>query len=215
MYHVPEVIERCQTSRGELQLQRRNGHYELISNGSFLMATYNGDSERALVRSALRKTRFPHHLLIGGLGVGFSLDEALTHPQVQQVTVVEIESSIIRWYKEYFCHNFQHGLDDPRIRLIRGDLIDWIDKTKEKYDVICLDIDNGPDWTVYDQNQKLYTKQGIHQLKQRLAPNGVISFWSASPSEGFHHILQSHFKVETVTVPHFRGDPDYLFIAQK
>lgn len=85
----------CITPRGDRQLQQRDSHYEIISNGTFLMATYNGESERFLVSTALKNTAAPKSVLIGGLGVGFSLTEALRHEQITQVTVIEIEEVII------------------------------------------------------------------------------------------------------------------------
>ncbi|MFD1425993.1 spermidine synthase [Kroppenstedtia sanguinis] len=214
MTELPEVIERQQTPRGELQLQRRGHHLELISNGTFLMATYNGDSERELIRSALQNHSSPRRVLIGGLGVGFSLAEALLEPQVEQVTVVEIEPLIIRWYQEYFYKHSCHALEDPRTRLIEADLVEWIRQAEERFDVIGLDIDNGPDWTVVDSNQGLYTVEGLQNLKRLLAPDGIITFWSASPAEAFKNRLESFFQVERMTLPHFSGSPDYLFLAR-
>ncbi|WP_229736090.1 spermidine synthase [Kroppenstedtia guangzhouensis] len=197
-----------------MQLQRRGHHYELISNGTFLMATYNGDSERALIRFALQHHPSARRVLIGGLGVGFSLAEALLDPEVEQVTVVEIEPLVILWYREYFWQHSSNALDDPRTRLIRADLVEWISQVEERFDIICLDIDNGPDWTVVESNRRLYTEGGIQSLKKLLAPDGVISFWSASPADTFKHRLETFFRVETIAIPHFRGSPDYLLLAR-
>ena len=101
---LPVVIERVQTPRGEIQLQSRGSDYEIISNGTFLMATYNGESERLLVKAALNASHEPKQILIGGLGVGYSLAEALDYPGVERVTVVEIEEKIIEWYRSYFSY---------------------------------------------------------------------------------------------------------------
>lgn len=84
-HHPAEIIERASTPRGEIQLQRRGEFYEIISNGTFLMATYNGESERLLVRRALEQAKAPGKVLIGGLGVGFSLQEALSDPRVRRL----------------------------------------------------------------------------------------------------------------------------------
>src|SRR5215212_4875123 len=92
-----EVVDRCISPRGVMQLQKRGQHFEIISNGVFLMATHNGASERRLVTEALAAATNPRRVLIGGLGVGFSLGVALADSRVSHVTVVEIEERLIAW----------------------------------------------------------------------------------------------------------------------
>ncbi|HLQ71930.1 MAG TPA: spermine/spermidine synthase, partial [Bacillota bacterium] len=108
------VIERVQTPRGDIQLQRRGDHYEIISNGTFLMATYNGISEELLVSAALEKVPHPKRVVIGGLGVGFSLAKALQFTSVQEVKVIEIEKKIIDWNRTYLSRFSGHALENPR-----------------------------------------------------------------------------------------------------
>ncbi|PTX55046.1 spermine/spermidine synthase [Melghirimyces profundicolus] len=215
MSDLPETVERCQTPRGEMQLQCRGSHYEIISNGTFLMATYQGDSEKALVRSALERVQCPRNLLIGGLGVGFSLAEALTDRRVEHVTVVEIEPDIVRWNRDVLAPFSNHALKDPRVHLVQADFIDWMEHTKNTFDLICLDIDNGPDWTVVDKNRRLYTEQGIRHLKSLLRPQGILSVWSASLSRRFVNCLEKFFEVKLESVPHFKGQHDWIYLARK
>ncbi|MDR0269526.1 spermine/spermidine synthase [Paenibacillus sp.] len=214
MYHEPEVIERFHTDRGDIQLQKREDHYEIIYNGTFLMATYNGESERLLVSRALERCKNPCKIMIGGLGVGFSLEEALTDSRVSKVDVVEIEEAIIQWNRTYLAQVSGHALDNPRAKVIHTDLVKWINETHGTYDAICLDIDNGPDWTVSESNTGLYSEQGINALIKLLRYNGVISYWSATESTEFVDYLKLFFEeVEVEAVPQPRGEPDYIYLA--
>lgn len=213
---LAEIIERANTPRGEIQLQRRGKNYEIISNGTFLMATYNGESERLLVRSALQCVSQPKHVLIGGLGVGFSLQEALLDPRVEQVTVVEIEQKIIDWNRTELADISDRALEHSKTRLIHADLIEWIGTTRDKFDLICLDIDNGPDWKVFEQNHSLYHENSFDILYRLLQPGGCITFWSATASPQFAQRMERYFgQVEVLEVKQSRGEPDYIFLSRK
>lgn len=220
MNHVNEpavLIERCSSSRGEIQLQRRGEYYEVISNGTFLMATYNGESERLLVKDALERCASPEYVLIGGLGVGFSLQEVLKHDKIKQVTVVEIDENVIKWNRSWLAKHNHNATGDSRCHLVHADMIAWMRETTKKYDLICLDIDNGPDWVVYDQNRSLYNQAGLHTLQTLLRPGGCITFWSASASSKFVALLRTFFgddAVEVEEVAQQCGEPDYIFIVQ-
>lgn len=211
-----EVLERAHTPRGILQLAQRGEHFEIISNGVFLMATYNGKSERLLVRLALLRHSNPHCVLIGGLGIGFSLAEALLHPDIRKVTVVEIESAIIDWNRRYFPKWNHDVLADSRVNLVQDDLVPWLHAQSAPFDVICLDIDNGPDWTVKNTNEILYQDPGLHTLARLLTPmEGVISFWSAAANLEFEQRLHQHFcSVEKILIPVNRGEPDVVYLAR-
>ncbi|MRN56110.1 spermine/spermidine synthase [Paenibacillus monticola] len=210
-----EIVERCSTDRGEIQLQRRGEHYEIIYNGTFLMSTYNGESERLLVKAAMDRCDNVSSVLIGGLGVGFSLAESLLYPKVEKVDVVEIETVIIKWNKEHLKTFSSSALDDPRTHIINTDLIKWIYSTDNKYDVICLDIDNGPDWIVSNSNSNLYADHGINELVRLLNPGGVISFWSANESSDFLEKLKELFEtVEVILIPQKLGEPDYVYLSK-
>ncbi|WP_270406799.1 spermidine synthase [Paenibacillus timonensis] len=211
-----EIIERAETTRGEIQLQRRGDAYEIISNVTFLMATYNGESERLLVRRALELVPSPDKVLIGGLGVGFSLQEALRDPRVREATVVEIEAKVIEWNRSELAPVNDHALGHAKTRLIHADLVAWIHETAETFDLICLDIDNGPDWKVFDGNASLYDDAGLEALRSRLRPGGCLSFWSATPSPDFAQRLREAFgNVEIHEVPQSHGDPDYIFYVRE
>jgi len=214
MHQSVTVIERATTENGEIQLQRRGSDYEIIFNGTFLMATYNGESEKLLVSQAIEAVKSPRTVLIAGLGVGFSLGEALGYSMLEKITVVEIEEKIIEWNRTHLAEFSNHGLLDPRVEVVQADFVAWMSNCRQKYDVICLDIDNGPDWLVMDNNGQLYDDQGIRSLLNILNESGAVSFWSAAKSDRLEKRLRQWFdKVKILAVDQPRGEPDYIYVA--
>jgi spermidine synthase len=213
VYDEAVVVDRVVTERGEIVLRRRGRHHEIISNGVFLMDTRGGASERLLVSAALAAVPpGPLDLLIGGLGVGFSLDEAARSERPASITVVEIEPTVIGWYRD---HLGAGALDDPRVRVVAADLLSYLASGAGSYDAICLDIDNGPEWTVTDGNRELYGVAGLALAARRLRPGGVLAVWSAAESTEFAGRLRGVFSyVEVLPVPVARGVPDVVYVAR-
>jgi spermidine synthase len=210
------IMERAAGRLGELALRAVGDHYEVISNGVFLMDTRNGESERLLVRLALRHKRGGLRVLIGGLGVGFSLAEALRSNLAERVTVVEIEPKIIAWNRTHLASFSGDALSDPRVELVNEDLKPWLTRNEGPFDAICLDIDNGPAWTVADANAALYSDEGVALLSERLKPGGTLTVWSAAEAQNFEEALRLAFdKVEAVAVPVSRGEPDVIYVASR
>ena len=207
---------------GDLVLRRVGAHYEIYSNGLFLMDTRDGTSEREMVRaglSALPRGRSLARVLIGGLGVGFSAREALDHPRVARVDVVELEPHVIEWHGGELGEAAGHVHQDPRCRVHNADLVAWLAEAAEaeepeRYDVICMDTDNGPDWTVVEGNSRLYGAEGLDRLTRLLAPGGVLTFWGANEVAAFETELRDRFaSVDVVEVPVARGVPDVVYLA--
>ncbi|WP_051712429.1 hypothetical protein [Spirillospora albida] len=211
------VIERTTGVGGELVLRRAGDHYEIISNGVFLMDTRNGASERLLVRAATETLDGPSRITIGGLGAGFSLAEALRLPGTAHVTVVEREPAVVAWHATVLRPWSEGGLDDPRVTVARADLLDWLTDPRDgAFDALCLDIDNGPDWTVTPGNARLYSGAGLDLLTRRLTPRGVLAVWSAGRAPAFHDLLRTRFtRVEARPVPALRGEPDIVYLARE
>jgi spermidine synthase len=208
------VLERLSTPRGELVLRSSGEHYEVISNGMFLMDTRGGESERLVVRAAIERHGHPSTALIGGLGVGFTLMEALADPRIERVVVVEIEPTIVAWHRNHLSRLSGAALADPRTTIVIGDIADYLRTTSDDFDVICLDVDNGPDWTVTPSNTALYGDSGTAAITARLSPGGVLSVWSADRSPAYESVLHRHFgsvEVREVAVP--RGHPDVVFVG--
>lgn len=209
-----EVYERRAGENGELVLRGDGRHFEIISNGMFLMDTRAGESERLLVRAALDRLGRPADILIGGLGVGFSLAEALRSPHTRGVTVIEREPAVIGWHATHLRPCSGGALDDPRVRVEHADLLGWLRSTADAYDVLCLDIDNGPEWTVTEGNAALYGPAGLDLLAGRLRPGGVLAVWSAGAAPAFEARLRERFAgVSALAVQVARGEPDVVYLA--
>jgi spermidine synthase len=209
----PVVVDRRQTPRGELVLRRADKHFEVIANGTFLMDTRDGRSERALVREAIAgKTDV--RLLLAGLGVGFSLDEALRHDAVAEVVVVELEAVVVEWARTHLGGITERGLDDPRVRLVVADIRAVLEAADDEFDAICLDIDNGPGWLVHDANAAVYADATLALIGRRLRPGGRLAVWAAAPDKEFEGRLRRRFgEVSTVSIPVARGPDDVVYVA--
>ncbi|WP_320777069.1 spermidine synthase [Streptomyces sp. CRN 30] len=217
-YEIPEVIDRREGPYGEVVLRRHGELLQIIANGCFLMDTSDGRSERLLVDAALRALddRPGPSVLIGGLGVGFSLAHAAANPRWGRVTVVEREPAVIEWHRRGPLSELSaDALADPRTKIVEADLITYVNETSATYDALCLDIDNGPGWTVTEGNGSLYAPTGLANCARVLKPGGVLAVWSARPSADFEETLGNagFQQVRTEEIPVARGVPDVVHLA--
>ena len=217
----PVTLDRREGPYGEVALRRHGERLQIIANGCFLMDTSDGRSERLLVRAALRELgpRESPALLIGGLGVGFSLAEAAAEPRWGRIAVVEREDAVIDWHRDGgpLSEVTAGALRDPRTEVLHADLVALVRESGALFDAMCLDIDNGPDWTVGDENDTLYSPAGLAACRERLTPGGVLAVWSAQPSSTFEETLWNagFSRVRTEEIPVVRGVPDVVHFATK
>ncbi len=212
---APEVLERVETDRGELVLRLVDGHVEVVSNGVFLMDTRDGRSERLLARAALAAHPDPRRVLVGGLGVGFSLAAVGSDERVRSITVVEIEPALLDWHRTHLRPYSAGALDDPRVDVVVADLADVL-TGDERWDVVCVDVDNGPDWTVTPANTALYDDEGVRRMLGRLSPGGVLAVWSSHPVPSYEQRLRRQAaSVEVLAVEVPRGEPDVVYVARR
>jgi spermidine synthase len=217
-YDTPVVIDRREGPYGEVVLRRHGALLQIIANGCFLMDTSDGRSERLLVDAAYDALdgRAAPSVLIAGLGVGFSLAHAAADPRWGRITVVERERAIIDWHLGGPLAGLSAGaLADPRTDIVEADLVAYVNETSATYDALCLDIDNGPGWTVTEDNQSLYSKAGLASCARVLRPGGVLAVWSAQPSPEFEGTLRNagFQRVRTEEIPVARGVPDVVHLA--
>ncbi|MEU1297548.1 spermidine synthase [Streptomyces sp. NPDC005840] len=214
----PVVLDRREGPYGEVVLRRHGDLLQIIANGCFLMDTSDGRSERLLVDAALAALgpRPRPSVLIGGLGVGFSLAHAAADGRLGAITVVEREQAVVDWHRDGpLAAISAAALADPRTRIERADLLTHLRETCATYDALCLDIDNGPGWTVTEDNDGLYRPAGLADCARVLTPGGVLAVWSAQPSPDFEETLRNagfqQVRTEEITVA--RGVPDVVHLA--
>ncbi len=205
-----ELIATAQIPGGdELRLYKRDTDFIIALGPNELMSSRLSGSEEALALltcDRLQNQEAPH-LLIGGYGMGFTLRAALARlgPQAR-FTVVELIPDIIEWARGPMADLAANCLDDPRVELIMRDVSRAIAATGRRFDAILLDVDNGPDGLVREENNHLYSLLGLQEAKRALKPGGVLAIWSAAPDERFARRLKhAGFQVEEVMVRAGRG----------
>lgn len=196
---APEVLERVQGRGGELQLQKRGEHYEFIYNGVFLMATYNGAAESAAVRNALHilSGKFGQGLqvLLGGLGVGYSLQEALRWPQVEKVAVAEIEAKVIEWNYQYLYRYNGNALKDRRTCVVNTSFQGYCSSSpSHAFHLVMVDTDNGSSWLSRPENAQIYTDEGLTGIRRLLVPGGIACFFTPQREENLEQGLQGQYQ---------------------
>ncbi len=186
------VIDRATSPGGEqLVLSQHGQQFSIRVAGVELMSSVNHGSEDELgTRSAsLIKSASPR-VLIGGLGMGFTLRAALDAlPAAARVEIVELVPSVVRWNRTVYGQLANHPLQDPRVTLIEEDVAHVIERGHD-YDAIVLDVDNGPDG-VYRDNRGLYQQRGIDAAYGALAPGGLLAVWSCFESPTFTRWLRA------------------------
>jgi len=178
---------------GEIRLLRRGDEYSIMLGNNELMNSRVSGSEEAL--AALSCARIAGHsrprLLIGGLGMGFTLRAALAalRPDAE-IVVAELIPAVIGWARGPLAHIFGDSLTDPRVRIVEADVADLIGGARSCYDAILLDVDNGPDGLTRDANDGLYGRAGIDKARAALRPGGIFAIWSAAPNRAFAQRLR-------------------------
>ncbi|MFP6905981.1 MAG: spermine synthase [Verrucomicrobiota bacterium] len=188
---------------GKMSLYEHDGDYAIIMDGQELMVSRANASERLLGTQGVAKLRKsePARVLIGGLGLGFTLRSVLeaVGPDTL-VDVVELMPVVVEWNRTHLQGLNGAFLDDPRVNVLTEDVIGLIqDVEPGTYDVVLLDIDNGPDAMVTANNKQLYTRAGLHAVRTALNPGGRAVFWSAGANKQFEaRLAKIGFKVKAV-----------------
>ena len=186
----------------ELRLKRRGSEFSIMLGANELMNSRLSGSEEAIARLSIDKIRDRPRpvILIGGLGMGFTLRAALAElPQEASVVVAELVPAVIRWAKGEMADVFKGCLDDPRVTIVEADVGELIRRDRSAYDAILLDVDNGPEALTREENDRIYDAGGLGAAKNALRPGGVLSVWSSAPDSRFTRRMQSSgFSVEEV-----------------
>ena len=188
----------------ELRLLRHGDDHVIMVDNNELMSSRVGGSEEALaVMAQQRLGKADAHFLIGGYGMGFTLRAALAAlgPRAK-ITVAELVPEIIAWARGPMAALTAGCLDDPRVKLIEGDVAVAIRSAQQAYDAILLDVDNGPTGLVRADNNQIYSRAGLAAAKAALKPGGILAIWSATQDPEFvRRLKHAGYKVDEVTVP--------------
>lgn len=190
---------------GELRLIRRGDEYSIMLGANELMNSRKSGSEEELARIACARLGQAPNVLIGGLGMGFTLRAALAAlgPKAKLV-VAELVPAVVRWAEGPLAGIFAGSLEDPRVEIVEADVAALIGRGG--WDAILLDVDNGPDGLSIASNDRLYGAAGLAATKQALRPGGILGVWSAAPDQAFgRRLRQAGFTVEEVQARAGRG----------
>jgi spermidine synthase len=176
---------------GGLELREHDGDFVIRADGYDLMISRAHDSEDAMMALACPSPSAGARVLVGGLGMGYTLRGALTLlPKKASVTVVELVPEVIEWNRGVLGPLAGHPLDDPRTELVCGDVRRAIEAGRARFDAILLDIDNGPDPSSRREGW-LYTAAGLAAIVRALRPGGSVAVWSVEDSLVFERRLRS------------------------
>ena len=178
---------------GELRLMRRGAEFSIMIGANELMNSRLGGSEAALAALTCErlKGRASPRVLIGGLGLGFTLRAALAGLAADaRITVAELVPGVVAWARGPLAGVFGDSLGDPRVEIVEGDVVELIASARSAYDAILLDVDNGPGGLVSPANEGLYGAAGLALAAGALMPGGVLAVWSCAPDEGFARRLR-------------------------
>lgn len=196
---VPTVLRRAPgVLGGEVVLRTRRDDaggdvYELVVDGVFAMDTVHTATERQLATAALDRVE-GHDLtvVVGGLGLGFTVAALLDDPRVGAVEVVELEPTLVDWLRDGVVPEVARTLRDPRVRSRVGDVRDVLPALpKGSVDCLLLDVDNGPRFLVHGANAPVYEEPFLRSCLQSLRPGGALVVWSADPAPELYHRLAS------------------------
>ncbi len=197
---------RSESERGEVVLRERHavdspgegGVLELRVNGAFVMDTLETTSERQLARAALAEVKDPRAVVVAGLGLGYTAHEVLTDPRVERVVVVEVEDALVRWMRDGTVPHGPSYLADERLSVVVADIRQAVEEARPStYDLVILDVDNGPGQLVHEDNAVVYGADFLRRLADILRPGGAVVVWSAAESQELADELTAVFGAAT------------------
>jgi spermidine synthase len=198
-----DVVARAESERGEVVLRRRadDGALELRVNGVFVMDDRETSTERLLARTTVEAFTASSggaqtwRVVVGGVGLGYTLAEVLNEPRVGSVLVAEIEADLVEWHRAGLVPGSPLvGEAADRVEVAVGDVRDVVAGLQAKsVDLILLDVDNGPDFLVYDANAAVYESPFLTACRDALATGGLVAVWSADSSTALTAVLKTVF----------------------
>ncbi|MQW75821.1 hypothetical protein GHK92_08040 [Nocardioides sp. dk4132] len=192
-------VARAQSERGELVLRQRHEErgpvvLELRANGVFVMDTQETSTEEALATACLALVEAPAHVLVGGLGLGFTAHRVLADRRVERCVVVEIEQALVDWMRDGTVPHGPSVLADERLHVVVADVaVALAEARPASYDLVLLDVDNGPGYLVHDANAGLYEQPFLTRVRALLRPGGAVAIWSAAEEPALEESMSTVF----------------------
>ncbi|GAB3996119.1 spermine/spermidine synthase domain-containing protein [Nocardioides marmoraquaticus] len=218
-----QEVARAESERGEVVLRRRTSEHaapvlELRVNGIFVMDTRETSTELALATAALDLVEEPRAVVVGGLGLGFTLQAVLADPRVERVRVVEVEESLVGWMRDGTVPHGPGVLADRRVEVVVGDVVRAVAEAKDQHDLVLLDVDNGPGHLVHTGNAAAYSPAFLTGVRRLLRPGGCLVVWSAGPAPDLLATLRDVFSAaeeqELPVTLQQRETSYYLYLAR-
>jgi spermidine synthase len=189
---------------GELRLMRRGAEFSIMLGNNELMNSRLSGSEQALATLSCERidSRSAPHILIGGLGMGFTLRAALANLDPKaRVVVAELVPAVVAWARGPMAELHGASLTDPRVSIQEMDVGRLIRSARASYDAILLDVDNGPGGLTREANDGLYDIEGLRAARRALRRDGVLAVWSSGPDRNFtSRLRKTGFRVDEVKV---------------
>jgi spermidine synthase len=203
-----------------LRLLQRDTTWEIRVGVNLLMSSRAHGSEEELAERACGRIAHPEaRVLVGGLGMGFTLAAALRKlPPTATVVVVELIPAVVAWNRGPVAHLAGRPLDDPRVTVEEGDAAEWIRAKPDAWDAILLDVDNGPNGLTRAANNRLYSPAGLAAAFAALRARGILGVWSVAPDRDFtRRLSRAGFGVEedVVRARGTRGGRHTLWLARR
>ena len=223
----PEVeyveVARAESERGELVLRERRPvdggptSLELRANGVFVMDTLEVSTERAMAQAALAQVEEPRAVIVAGLGLGYTMHEVLADSRVETCAVVEIEPALVDWMRAGLVPDGPALMADERVTVVVADIVAALAEAREaSYDLVLLDVDNGPGYLVHDTNAALYEPPFLESVRR--VTRQALVIWSADTSPELEQALDEVFD-DVRAVPYdvqlgHRAETYWLYVAR-
>lgn len=203
----------------ELVLRRRGDECLVCAGGRDLMSSHDEESSRALATLGCEGLRKDARVLVGGLGLGYTLAAALERLSPDAIVeVAELVPGVVEWSRMHVGHLAGNPLDDPRTVVRIEDVVITLRRASSVYDAVLLDVDNGPDPLAHEGNAALYEAEGLRTIRHALRPGGVLGLWSFSDDPAFTRRLRAvGFQAEARRVTgsrRGRGRHHWIWIAR-
>ena len=214
-----DIVETAQVGRSKFVLSRRGDEWMVQVDRRVLMVNRTFQSEISLAEEVIARVETPRHVLIGGLGFGYTLRAALdVLPEAARVTVAELVPDLVAWNRRHLAHLSDAACDDARCEIVVGDAFERVVRTRAAFDAILLDVDNGPEAISQPKNRRLYDDSGTRACWDALTPGGVLGVWSAISNDAFvTRLKRQGFATEVLRVPVRKGAraTHVIFVARK